>query len=97
MKNIVEFNFVIPPLPSSALNLSPQVVCNSLVGFFLGGHDKDLYILCHSSEISTLNSLRDVKSGGCVMTVSVQAGGRILACCMRILICHALMHAVCHV
>ena len=33
-----------------------------------GGHDKDLYILCHSSDVSLADSLRDVKSGGCVMT-----------------------------
>jgi hypothetical protein len=29
---------------------------------------QDLYILCHSSEISPPASLRDIKHGGCVMT-----------------------------
>lgn len=44
-----------------------DVVCNSLTGRFLGGHDKDLYIQCTAPEYLNL-PLVDVKEGGCIMT-----------------------------
>ncbi len=44
-----------------------RVICNTLTGYFLGGHDKDLYILCTGGVYTGL-PLQDVKQGGCVMT-----------------------------
>jgi len=51
-----------------------------LTGFFLGGHDRDLYIKCTSSEFANLPMI-DVMQGGCIMTCShfEKAAGRELS------------------
>ena len=55
-------------------------VCCRLTGFFLGGHDRDLYIKCTSSEFANLPMI-DVMQGGCIMTCShfEKAAGRELS------------------
>ena len=54
--------------------------CCRLTGFFLGGHDRDLYIKCTSSEFANLPMI-DVMQGGCIMTCShfEKAAGRELS------------------
>ncbi len=54
--------------------------CRRLTGFFLGGHDRDLYIKCTSSEFANLPMI-DVMQGGCIMTCShfEKAAGRELS------------------
>jgi len=51
-----------------------------LTGFFLGGHDRDLYIKCTSAEYRYLPMV-DVSQGGCIMTCShfEKAAGRELS------------------
>ena len=55
-------------------------LCGRLTGFFLGGHDRDLYIKCTSSEFANLPMI-DVMQGGCIMTCShfEKAAGRELS------------------
>jgi hypothetical protein len=51
-----------------------------LTGFFLGGHDRDLYIKGTSAEYRYLPMV-DVSQGGCIMTCShfEKAAGRELS------------------
>ena len=54
--------------------------CCRLTGFFLGGHDRDLYIKCTSPEFANLPMI-DIMQGGCIMTCShfEKAAGRELS------------------
>ncbi len=51
-----------------------------LAGFFLGGHDRDLFIKCTADAYKNL-PLVDVSQGGCIMTCShfEKAAGRELS------------------
>eukprot|EP00884_Botryococcus_braunii_P020600 jgi/Botrbrau1/7223/Bobra.0021s0008.1 len=57
-----------------------EVHCNGLVGHFLGGHDRELYVQCTSGKYHGL-PLTDFSRGGCVMTCSQfeKAAGRELS------------------
>lgn len=57
-----------------------EVHCNGLTGFFMGGHDRDLYIKCTAPEFANL-PLVDAMQGGCMMTCShfEKAAGRELS------------------
>lgn len=57
-----------------------EVHCNGLTGFFLGGHDRDLFIKCTGPSHQQL-PLVDVSLGGCMMTCSQfeKAAGRELS------------------
>ena len=68
--------------PALKLGYAPmcEVHCNGLQGYFLGGHDRDLYIQCTSPEYADL-PLVDASLGGCVMSCShfERAAGRELS------------------
>lgn len=57
-----------------------EVHCNGLVGEFLGGHDRDLYIRVTTGDYASM-PLVDVSQGGCIMTCSQfeKAAGRELS------------------
>lgn len=46
-----------------------DVHCNGLVGHFLGGHDRDLFVQCTNGKYASLPAI-DCNSGGCIMTCS---------------------------
>jgi hypothetical protein len=46
-----------------------DVHCNGLTGYFLGGHDKDLFVQCTGTKWQNA-PLIDEKLGGCIMTCS---------------------------
>lgn len=57
------------PVLKLGYNPMCDVHCNGLQGIFLGGHDRDLYIQCTSSEYKNL-PLVDTNQGGCIMSCS---------------------------
>ena len=68
-------------LAESSVSSDISVFCHTrLTGFFLGGHDRDLYIKCTSAEYRYLPMV-DVSQGGCIMTCShfEKAAGRELS------------------
>lgn len=46
-----------------------DVHCNGLVGHFLGGHDRELFVQCTNGKYANLPAI-DCNSGGCIMTCS---------------------------